>query len=286
MTDTAEHGDGNVGTVLTRVSTGTRRLEVRADYFNSPIDLNLLQTHFLPSQVLSADPLVLGLPGNAHVVVLPFGAVVFWNCAESYCLRVLNVIQGVLKAGPPSKEFRDTLLVLVDQPEERVNFRDIRLKTLTLEHIRTISESFGRSVALKQCELSVTQALKNTAPIVHALEARGALAPSAKNLLKTVGFTLAVREATLAGLSLFDDPAETQQSERLSRLHNLLNDYFDIKKRLAGLQEKVTFLSDLNQMLMTLLQNRTSHRLEVIVVVLIVIEVVFSFIHLFHTFRG
>src|SRR5262249_20683387 len=164
MTDTLE--PNLPGTVFTKISTDTPKLELQADYFKSPIDLNLLQTHFLPSQVLSADPLVLGLRGNAHVVVLPYGAVVFWNCTASECARVVTEIQQVMKTDPPSRELRDTLLVLVDQPEDRVNFRDISLETLTLEHIRIISESFGRSVALKQCELSVTQALKNTAPIV------------------------------------------------------------------------------------------------------------------------
>jgi uncharacterized Rmd1/YagE family protein len=96
-----------------------------------------------------------------------------------------------------------------------------------------------------------------------------------------VGFTLAVREAILAKLSLFDDPAETWRSERLARLHSLLYDHFDIQKRLASLQEKVTFLADLNLTLMNLLQSRTSHRLEWIVILLIVIEVIFSFHHFF-----
>ena len=136
-------------------------------------------------------------------------------------------------------------------------------------------------MALRQCELSVSQALKNTSPIVQALEARGELKPPAKDILKTVGFTLGVREAILAKLSLFDDPAEAWQSERLSRLCNLLYDHFDIRKRVQGLQEKVTFLSDLNLMLMTLLQNRSGHRLELIVVLLIVIEVILSVVQFF-----
>ena len=219
------------------------------------------------------------------VVVLRFGAVVFWRCDPAVREQVLETIQRVLEMKPPSSEVRDTLLVRLGQPEERVNFRDIWLRNLTLEHIKIISEAVGQSVALKHCELSVTQALKNTSPIVQALEARGELKPSEKSILKTVGFTLAVREAVLAKISLFDDPAEAWQSERLSRLRNLLYDHFDIKKRLVGLHEKVTFLSDLNLMLMTLLQNRTSHRLEWIVVLLIVIEVIFSIVQYFAPFH-
>jgi uncharacterized Rmd1/YagE family protein len=274
-----------LGTIVTPVPTDTSRLELRADYFKSAIDLDLLRTHYPPSQILSADPLVLKMTGDAHVVVLRFGAVVFWQCDDGVCAEVLRKIQQLPGMSPPISEVRDVISVLVDQSEERVNFRDIWLYKLSLEHIKVISETLGQSVALKQSELSVSQALRNTRPIVHALEMRGALVPSAETIMKTVGFTLAVREAILAKLSLFDDPAEAWQSERLARLHNLLYEHFDIKKRLSALQEKVTFLSDLNLMLMNLLQNRTSHRLEWTVILLIVIEVIFSFVHFFGEFK-
>jgi len=54
---------------------------------------------------------------------------------------------------------------------------------------------------------------------------------------------------------------------------------------LSALNEKLTFLSDLNTMLMSLLHNRTSHRLEWVVILLIVTEVIFSFYHLFSSFQ-
>jgi len=260
-------------------------LELRADYYSSPIDLGVLKARYPPFQVLSADPLVLSLSKSAHVVVLRFGAVVFWQCEDSECADILEEIQLVTKLDPPAREVRDALVVLVDQAEDRVNFRDVWLKDLTLEHIRIISQTLGRSVALKQCELSVTQALTKTTPIVQALRDRGALTSSERHILKTVGFTLAVKETILAKLGLSDDPAETWDSERLSRLHALLSDHLDIKKRLSALHEKMEFLSDLNLMLLTLLQNRTSHRLEWIVILLIVIEVAFSFVHFFSTFH-
>src|SRR5262245_33836657 len=222
----------------TPVRVDTSRLELRADYFASPIDLELLQTRYPPAQVLSADPLVLKISRNAHVVVFRFGAVVCWQCDRAMCIKVLEEIQQLPEMNPPVTEVRDGMLVLVDQSEEHVSFGEIRLPHLSLEHIKIISETFGQSVALKQSELSVTQALQNTSPIVRALETRGALIGSASKIMKKVGFTLAVREVILAKLSLFDDPPETWRSERLARLHSLLYDHFDIKKRLLGLQKK------------------------------------------------
>lgn len=273
-----------LGTFLTPVDTNVHKLALRAVYFESPIDLNKLQTHYPHAQVLSAEPLVLGLPGGAYVVVLRFGAVVFWECTGFQSAKVLDQIQHVTEVPPPNREVRDSVVVLLDQAEERVNFKDIWLQRLTLEHIRVISETVGQSVALKHCELSVSKALKNATPIVQALQRRGELIASEKSILTTVGFTLAVRDAILAKLSLFDDPAETWQSERLSRLHNLLGEHFDITKRLSALNEKLSFLSDLNTMLMSLLHNRTSHRLEWVVILLIVTEVIFSFYHFFSSF--
>jgi len=280
MADVPQRDEG-AQTAFTPVSTDLDKLELRADYFASPIDLDLIQFRELPFKILGTDPLILSGPQNAHVVVHRFGAVVFWRCDVAVYAKVLEQIQQVMGAGRPSDEVRDTLLVRLGQPEERVNFRDVWLQNLTLEHIKIISEALGQSVALRQCELSVSWALKNMSPIVQALEARGELKPPEKDILKTVGFTLGVREAILAKLSLFDDPAEAWQSERLSRLRNLLYDHFDVKKRLHGLQEKVTFLSDLNLMLMTLLQTRSGHRLELIVIALIVMEVILSVVHFF-----
>jgi uncharacterized Rmd1/YagE family protein len=274
-----------VGTVVTPVSIDTSRLEVRSEYFRSPIPLELLQAKFSESQILCSEPLVLKFTGSAHVVILGFGAVVYWQCNDAIASMIADEIDRLPGLAQNRSDVRDAVTVLVNQKEDRVNFRDIWLHILTLEHIRTISEVLGRSVALQQSERSVALALKNTSPIVAALESRGALVPSAKTIKQTVGFTLGIREAILVKLSLFDEPAESCESERLSRLHAQLFEHFDIRKRLAALQEKVTFLSDLNLLLMELLQSRTSHRLEWIVILLIVAEVLFSFFH-FLTGKG
>src|SRR5687767_11020311 len=89
-------------TVFTPVRIDTRKLALRAVYFQSPIDLNLLQTHYPSSKVLSADPLILNVGADAHVVVLGFGAVVFWQCNGLVRANVLKEIQRVLKMDPPN----------------------------------------------------------------------------------------------------------------------------------------------------------------------------------------
>src|SRR5947209_672122 len=99
-------------TVVTPVEIDGHRLNLRVDCFDSPIDLSKLPNRFASARVLHADPLVVRLPGNSYVVALPFGAVVFWRCAEEVCADVLTKVGRLPGMRPPNREVRDTLPVL------------------------------------------------------------------------------------------------------------------------------------------------------------------------------
>ena len=132
----------------------------------------------------------------------------------------------------------------------------------------------GQSVALDRFELEVTRALGQFHPVMGTLRRRGRLALSEAEVLRAVGFALEVRAAVLANLTLFDDPPETWESESLAHLDSELYDQFDLEERLSAINQKLTFLTDMNLTLTTLLANRKSHRLEWIVIILILVEIV------------
>ena len=269
-------------TLFTDIVVGDSELKLSAQYFESAIDLETLRSAFSPAEVLRNDPLIVRSPEGAHGVVLRFGVAVFWNASIDFTDLVCRKIRDVI--GPVTLRLTvdDTCEIQLGKSEDQVNFKDIWLQKLTQEHIQIISETFGQSVALKQCEATVVQALTRAIPVVDALKTRGGLIQSGKQIVKMVGFALDVRQTILAKLTLFDPPPETRQSERLSRLHNLLYDHFDIRQRLAGLDAKLSFVSDLNTTLLNLLQNRDGHRLEWIVIILIMVEVVLSLIVFFN----
>src|SRR5207247_1370842 len=104
-------------TTVTPLSMDVTQLVVRADYFESQIDLDLLQKDFPPAEILHADPLVLRLIGNAYVVVLSFGAVVFWKCPDAVCEVILRKMQALPGATAHHHEVRDNLLVHIGRDE-------------------------------------------------------------------------------------------------------------------------------------------------------------------------
>ena len=129
--------------------------------------------------------------------------------------------------------------------------------------------------------MCVSKALANVSPVVQDLRQQGAQRRSEKETLKTIGFTLNIRETVLTKVSLFDAPPETWSSERLARLHSQLYEYFDIRGRWGALQAKLEFLADLNEILTDLLHTARSHRLEWIVIWLIVVEVILGLYEFF-----
>jgi uncharacterized Rmd1/YagE family protein len=78
----------------------------------------------------------------------------------------------------------------------------------------------------------------------------------------------------VGGLALFDAPAETWEDEALDRLHHALHRQLDLKERLEALHRKLACLNEAAGTVMGVLSNRTSHRMEWIIIILITIETV------------
>lgn len=251
-------------------------LAVRAIYFEGQIDFKAFRTRYPHYPVLCADPLVIEPELGSHVTLMRFGTVVFWNCAPHVIQTLIAEIQALPGAGHRNEAVEDSAEVHVGKDEDRVTFNEIWLRELTLEKMKVISMALGQSVALERYELEVTAALRKSEPVVDELMRRGRLLHSERDTLRTVGFALSVRAAVLANLTLFDDPPETWESESLAHLDSLLYDHFNLEERLKAINQKLSYLSDLNSNLMDLLNNRKSHRLEWIIIILIFIEVAYA----------
>jgi uncharacterized Rmd1/YagE family protein len=270
-----------IQTIFTDVDTRDKEVVLTAQYFDSALDLDKLAALFPANQVVHSNPLIVRSPEGRHVVVHRFGVAVFWSCSLDFANLVHQRIGELIGPKPRRATIRQSLQIQLGKSEDQVNFKDIWLQRLTQEHIKIISETFSQSIALAECESAVAVALTKALPVVDALKQQGSLIQRGKDIVRLVGFALDVRQTILAKLTLFDPPPETRKSERLSRLHNLLYDHFDIRQRLSGLDAKLAFLADLNETVLGLLQNRDGHRLEWIVIVLIMVEVAMSLLMFF-----
>ncbi len=251
----------------------TWRLE--AAYFEGQIDLKAFRQRAAQYPVLATDPLIIEVVRGEVVVLTKFGAVVFWDTSPKTRDDLLAEVAALPAASRRDERVGDTLRVQVGlDPGREPDFNDVHVRDLTLEKVKVISLAFGQSVALDHFEHAVDAVMRSLEPRINALHRRGALVGSEREVLRAVGFALEVRAQVLANLTLFDRPPEAWESEAIERLDNLLYDHFDLEERVSAITQKLAFLNDLNDTFLEVLNHRKSVRLEWIVVILILVEVV------------
>lgn len=247
---------------------------LRAEYFQGQIDYRAFCARYPHYRVLSTNPLVLEPETGTWVYLARFGAAVFWNASPAMVASLLHDLTELPGTGARVEAARDDLRVRLGAESDRVDFAEVWLRELTLDKLKIISLALAQSVALDSVETEVSQAMARFGPVVTALREEGRLVFGQKELLRTVGFAMAVRAAVLDTLTLFDDPPETWESEALAHLDGALFDQFDLEERLSAVNQKVAYLQDAGATVLDVLAHRKDQRLEWIIIVLILVEVV------------
>lgn len=255
-------------------------VDVRAVYFRGLLDLKAFRAAHPHLPALMADPLAIEVVRGQYAVLTKFGSVVFWNCAEAHVAEICAAVAALPSAGGPGggrdERIQERMRVRLGAPEPPAAadaFHEVALNGASLDKLKVVSLAIGQSVALEHFELALNEVLREVLPRVEALRTRGKLLGAHGDVLRDVGFVLAVRAQVLANLTLFDQPPEAWDSPAIERLSNLLYDHFDLEERLSAINQKVAFLNDLNTTFLTVLNHRKSLRLEIVVVALFVVDV-------------
>lgn len=253
---------------------GPREYALQADLFTGPIDLRAFRARHPEYPVLSTHPLVLEPERGRYAFLSRFGAMVCWDCPEALIRTLRADLQALPGVGGLADSASDRLKVLVGDAETRVEFDAVWLPELTLSRLRLISLLLAQSVALDHFDLDAGAALDRFQPVARDMRASGALPLGHHEVLKMVGYAMDVRLQVLGNLAMFDAPAETWEDEALDRLHHSLYRQLDLKERLEALNRKLACLTDAGSTVMGVLANRTSHRMEWIIIILISIETI------------
>ncbi len=216
---------------------------------------------------------MLELQKGSFVYLSRFGGVVFWDCPEGLIRQIHEELKSLPGLSQMEEQARDFLRVRVGAAEDAVGFSEVQLRDFTLEKLRIVSLTLAQSVALDHFEAAVSRAMARFQPVVGALSHEGKLLLPHREVLRIVGFAMEVRAAVLDNLTLFDDPPETWESESLAHLDSALYDQFDLDERLGAIKEKLAYLHDTGATFLGLLDTRKNHRLEWIIILLILVEI-------------
>jgi required for meiotic nuclear division protein 1 len=250
-----------------------REFLLQSDYFDGQIDLKAFCAAHQHHPILGTNPLVLEPQKDSFVFLARFGGVVFWNCPEPLIRQIHEELKSLPGLSSLEEQARDFLKVKVGAAEDSVEFSEVRLREFSLEKLRIVSLTLAQSVALDHFEAAVSRAMARFQPVVNALSHEGKLLLPHREVLRIVGFAMEVRAAVLDNLTLFDDPPETWESESLAHLDSALYGQFDLEERLGAIREKLAYLQDAGATFLGLLDTRKNHRLEWIIILLILVEI-------------
>ncbi|PWA05811.1 RMD1 family protein [Flavobacterium psychrotolerans] len=214
---------------------------------------------------------------SSYLYVFDYGVVVFANydpLAKDEFIKIIKNYATTLVDLNLFEEYRietDVALHKIIVKNDYVIVPQIDPSILRIAMLNT-----GQSVALEYYEVLTDELITSSKHYILELEKRGKLSISKTNLLKYIGKVLNVKNSIVDNLYILDDPNLVWDHEELDLLNRQLKANFDINTRFKDLDYRLQIVEDNLTLFTDVLNVRESSRLEWIVIILILIEILIA----------
>jgi uncharacterized Rmd1/YagE family protein len=157
----------------------------------------------------------------------------------------------------------------------------IYLKTLTPERLIIIADALAKSAALARDEREAAAVFDVMEPFARHLANKGRRPGGRRQILRHVGNALLVRQRVSGGVAVEEKPDALWDRPDLERLYARLEDEYELRERATALHRKLDVVGDTTQVLTDLIDTERSLRLELVIVLLILFEIVITFYQMF-----
>lgn len=248
---------------------------VRALLLGDGLDLKGLERQ----DAFSINPLAFSTSANGTAMLFKFGAVVFFNMTP---IEEESLVKGLEPRiiEPLSEREVETVLIVAapDEGELLSKTGAIQVKSTDPDRLLLVGEVLAVSVALAYDERRIAAAFDRIEPLAVTLIKRR-LPPGPKSaMLEQIGEALLIQKRLASRVDLDEKPDILWDHPELERLWAKLVDEYDLPARARAVERKLAVIRETAETITDLIATRTSHRLEVLVIVLIAIEIVLALI--------
>ncbi|AEM69217.1 protein of unknown function DUF155 [Allomuricauda ruestringensis DSM 13258] len=216
---------------------------------------------------------------SRYLYVFRYGVISFFGYSEADISQLLSEIK------PFCKEWRESYItetmdmeLVSDREEAMIDHDKVILPESNVEGIRLALLHLSQSVALDYFEGLSEQAMKETRQHTTYLEQKGKLDIGGKKLKKHIAKVLNINNQISENLYIFDSHEVVWEDLELDRLDKGLKQIFDLKERYRNIKEQGNVIKDNLSLFMNIMDHRESSRLEWIIIILILVEVIDLFI--------
>ncbi len=225
----------------------------------------------------SSDELYLRNGLQKFVYIFQYGMVSFFNHNDSEIQDILEKLAPVTKQSSTA-QLSEKIKVEIIEGQRKVTFNKVILPNFNQEAIRMVMLNTSQSVALDRYAAITELLLEETNEHTKYLEKYGQLDIEGNKLKRFIGRILNIKNQISENLYIFDEPDATWENENLNKLNQELKQTFDLKNRYRLIYQRIEIIKENLSLFKDIMEHSESSRLEWIIIILILVEVIDLFV--------
>lgn len=252
------------------------RADVRALLVGLRID-----TRNLPDFV---EPEKLTPHGVGAVFVFRYGVVVLFGASPEIERDILARLGQHIIQPIDGVEIETATIEIQRGADEQVDANGrIILSEATSERLLLTATVLARSVVLARDEIRIAETFDSIEPLVNALQTHGRAGLPIRRVMQHIGNVLATQHRVVGRAQISEKPDVLWDHPELDRLYGRLEAEYELGDRARTIQRKLEVIGEAADVLLDLVQDKRSVRLELAVIALIAFEICLT---LFEMWRG
>jgi uncharacterized Rmd1/YagE family protein len=219
--------------------------------------------------------------GEGYVVAFRYGVVVLVGLTDDEEKDALSQFLTETPPHSPIEEERLSLEIHPDQEEGAKANGIFQIRELSPAHVLVVADILAKSVALARYEREIASVFDTIEPQASRLAVRGKLPKARKALLQLIGSALLAQHRVSGRIAFAEKPDALWEHPELGRLYARLEDEYEIVERGTLLNGKVTVVGSAAETFTDLIDTARSARLELLIVILILAELIIGAATLF-----
>lgn len=143
-----------------------------------------------------------------------------------------------------------------------------------------LSYGFSQSVKLQYFETILEALIEKYTPLIQGLSKKGQMAATRNQIHQVIGEILDAKSEMNLMSNFLYHPKYFWQHPTLEEYYSMLERYLHIQRRVNAINHRLDTLNEIFDMFNSYLETRHSHSLEIIIIVLISIEIIFSVLNI------
>ncbi len=227
--------------------------------------------------VLSKVPLAFRAGRDGVVALFRYGVAVFIGLSALEEDEILRLLEGRIAGRLSQHEEETARIELAPDMDEQVTAAGvIMIKALTPGHALLIADALATSAILAHDERNVATVFDVISPLARQLADQGRTPGGRRVILKHIGNALLVQHRIAGLVAVAEKPDVLWEHPELERLYARLENEYELKERADVLTRKLNVISETAQALADIIDTERSLRLEAIIVVLILLEILIA----------